>query len=117
MHRVQPSTGRGYLLVAHTAYPPSRGSKDRGFSTCFLDLASHILIAIEQSDLLAYVDLAPGSFLGRASNSPRAPLIHTQLLAFHPNWCIFDLYLRLGEVTPRVHIQISQCPITSHLAA
>ncbi|KAI9459032.1 glycoside hydrolase family 13 protein [Russula earlei] len=30
MHRVQPSTQRGYLLVAHTAYPPSRGSKDRG---------------------------------------------------------------------------------------
>ncbi len=33
MHRVQPSTQRGYLLVAHTAYPSSRGSKDRGFST------------------------------------------------------------------------------------
>ncbi|KAI0305846.1 glycoside hydrolase family 13 protein [Multifurca ochricompacta] len=30
MHRVQPSTQKGYLLVAHTAYPPSRGSKHRG---------------------------------------------------------------------------------------
>lgn len=31
MHRVQPGTQKGYLLVAHTAFPPSRGSKDRGF--------------------------------------------------------------------------------------
>ncbi|KII87207.1 glycoside hydrolase family 13 protein [Plicaturopsis crispa FD-325 SS-3] len=29
MHRVQPSTQKGYLLVAHTAF--SKGSKDRGF--------------------------------------------------------------------------------------
>ncbi|KAI0057454.1 glycoside hydrolase family 13 protein [Artomyces pyxidatus] len=31
MHRVQPSTQKGYLLVAHTAFGSSRGSKDRGF--------------------------------------------------------------------------------------
>lgn len=30
IHRVQPSTQKGYLLVAHTAF--SKGSKDRGFS-------------------------------------------------------------------------------------
>lgn len=29
VHRVQPSTQKGYLLVAHTAF--SKGSKDRGF--------------------------------------------------------------------------------------
>ncbi|KAG6854523.1 hypothetical protein C0991_005435 [Blastosporella zonata] len=29
VHRVQPSTQRGYMLVAHTAF--SKGSKDRGF--------------------------------------------------------------------------------------
>ncbi|EIW79274.1 glycoside hydrolase family 13 protein [Coniophora puteana RWD-64-598 SS2] len=29
MHRVQPSTQKGYVLVAHTAF--SKGSKDRGF--------------------------------------------------------------------------------------
>ncbi|KAI0320874.1 glycoside hydrolase family 13 protein [Amylostereum chailletii] len=31
MHRVQPRTQKGYLLVAHTAFASSRGSKDRGF--------------------------------------------------------------------------------------
>ncbi|KAI9440605.1 glycoside hydrolase family 13 protein [Lactarius indigo] len=31
IHRVQPGTQKGYLLVAHTAFPSSRGSKDRGF--------------------------------------------------------------------------------------
>ncbi|VDC00989.1 unnamed protein product [Peniophora sp. CBMAI 1063] len=31
MHRVQPSTQKGYLLVAHTAFAGSRGNKDRGF--------------------------------------------------------------------------------------
>ncbi|KAF9499398.1 glycoside hydrolase family 13 protein [Pleurotus eryngii] len=31
LHRVQPSTQRGYLLVAHTAF--SKGSKDRGYLT------------------------------------------------------------------------------------
>ncbi|KAI9458217.1 glycoside hydrolase family 13 protein [Lactarius psammicola] len=30
MHRVQPGTQKGYLLVAHTAFASSRGSKDRG---------------------------------------------------------------------------------------
>lgn len=30
MHRVQPTTQKGYLLVAHTAF--HKGSKDRGFS-------------------------------------------------------------------------------------
>lgn len=30
MHRVQPTTQKGYLLVTHTAF--SKGSKDRGFS-------------------------------------------------------------------------------------
>lgn len=30
IHRVQPGTQKGYLLVAHTAYPHSLGSKDRG---------------------------------------------------------------------------------------
>jgi len=29
IHRVQPSTQKGYLLVAHTAF--SKGRKDRGF--------------------------------------------------------------------------------------
>jgi glycogen debranching enzyme len=34
LHRVQPGTQKGYLLVAHTAF--SKGSKDRGFSMyCF----------------------------------------------------------------------------------
>jgi hypothetical protein len=28
MHRIQPKTQKGYLLVAHTAF--SKGSKDRG---------------------------------------------------------------------------------------
>ena len=32
MHRVQPNTQKGYLLVAHTAFAGSRGNKDRGFS-------------------------------------------------------------------------------------
>ncbi|KAA1468826.1 glycoside hydrolase family 13 protein [Dentipellis sp. KUC8613] len=31
LHRVQPNTQKGYLLVAHTAFPNTRGSKDRGF--------------------------------------------------------------------------------------
>lgn len=31
VHRVQPNTQKGYILVAHTAF--SKGSKDRGFST------------------------------------------------------------------------------------
>ncbi|THH18461.1 hypothetical protein EW146_g2524, partial [Bondarzewia mesenterica] len=31
MHRVQPSTQQGYILVAHTAFSYTRGSKDRGF--------------------------------------------------------------------------------------
>ncbi|KAI0046033.1 glycoside hydrolase family 133 protein [Auriscalpium vulgare] len=31
LHRVQPQTRKGYLLVAHTAFGSSRGSKDRGF--------------------------------------------------------------------------------------
>ena len=30
MHRVQPTTQKGYLLVAHTAF--NKGSKDRGYS-------------------------------------------------------------------------------------
>ena len=32
MHRVQPHTQKGYVLVAHTAF--SKGSKDRGHSAC-----------------------------------------------------------------------------------
>ena len=32
MHRVQPNTQKGCLLVAHTAFAGSRGNKDRGFS-------------------------------------------------------------------------------------
>ncbi|KAI0033651.1 glycoside hydrolase family 13 protein [Vararia minispora EC-137] len=31
MHRVQPNTQKGYLLIAHTAFGYTRGHKDRGF--------------------------------------------------------------------------------------
>lgn len=30
LHRVQPATQKGYILVAHTAF--QKGSKDRGWS-------------------------------------------------------------------------------------
>lgn len=32
MHRVQPATQKGFLLVAHTAFSSTKGSKDRGWS-------------------------------------------------------------------------------------
>ncbi len=33
LHRVQPHTQKGYILVAHCAF--QKGSKDRGFSECY----------------------------------------------------------------------------------
>jgi glycogen debranching enzyme len=42
VHRVQPATQKGYLLVAHTAF--SKGSKDRGFSTHWIQIPELVLI-------------------------------------------------------------------------
>jgi glycogen debranching enzyme len=47
MHRVQPHTQKGYLLVAHTAF--SKGSKDRGYSM------SKFLVRCSQIQVLACV--------------------------------------------------------------
>jgi glycogen debranching enzyme len=33
IHRIQPSTQNGYIVVAHCAFGKSKGRKDRGFST------------------------------------------------------------------------------------
>lgn len=38
LHRVQPSTQKGYLLIAHTAF--SKGCKDRGSGECYGALTS-----------------------------------------------------------------------------
>ncbi|KAG6831110.1 hypothetical protein H0H92_012787 [Tricholoma furcatifolium] len=44
VHRVQPTTQKGYVLVAHTAF--SKGSKDRGFSTYLFIMPSLCLTSV-----------------------------------------------------------------------
>lgn len=44
VHRVQPVTQKGYLLVAHTAF--SGGSKDRGLSELCVNHGSRANMAI-----------------------------------------------------------------------
>lgn len=54
MHRVQPTTQKGYLLVAHTAFPSTKGTKDRGWSklrTAFFEFLSYRAITIMQLNL------------------------------------------------------------------
>ena len=63
VHRVQPSTQKGYLLVAHTAYPPSRGSKDRGISE-YLSRTVSLILKARQLNQSAFVGRARSSFLG-----------------------------------------------------
>ena len=47
VHRVQPTTQKGYLLVAHTAF--HKGSKDRGFSTSSLRMLYCALLMLINS--------------------------------------------------------------------
>lgn len=58
VHRVQPSTQRGYLLIAHTAF--SKGQKDRGYSEQFGHIVGTTnLISIIQSLQSNYAKLMP----------------------------------------------------------
>src|SRR6266404_4755576 len=86
MHRVQPSTQKGYLLVAHTAFPPSRGSKDRGFSKSFSRIMSLTLIA-RQLNQFASVDQVQNLFSERVLNSRKLFLFQIRSLASPRSWC------------------------------
>lgn len=48
LHRVQPGTQKGYLLVAHTAF--SKGSKDRGYSAYRLILPLMLIFILPPVD-------------------------------------------------------------------
>jgi glycogen debranching enzyme len=107
MHRVHPGTQKGYLLVAHTAYPSSRGSKDRGHSKSFSRLMSLILTATGQLNQYAFADQARGSFLERVLNSLRALPFQIRSLASRRSWFGFNPSPHLGDAMAKDHIRTS----------
>ena len=48
IHRVEPKTQRGYVLVAHTAF--QKGSKDAGYSRCITRSKERCLTPYSHAD-------------------------------------------------------------------